>query len=269
MTVERIDRMFEALERAKRPALVAYLCVGDPSVDDSTACALAALEAGADMLEVGVPFSDPTADGPVIAAAAYRAIHSGGSLRAALDVVRAVRKAGSDAPLVLFTYYNPILAFGEDRLPGVARDAGLDALLVVDLPPEEGAMLRGAAKAAELAFIPLLAPTSDAAREASAFASASGFVYYVSLTGVTGAALGSMEEASSRANALRDRAKMPVVVGFGIDSGEKARIFRDRGVSGIAVGTAIVKAIAAGKDTPSRVAAVKRLVAELRAALSP
>jgi tryptophan synthase alpha chain len=268
MTVERIDRMFEALGAAKRPALVAYLCVGDPSVEDSTACALAALEAGADMLEVGVPFSDPTADGPVIAAAAYRAIHNGGSLRAALDVVRAVRKT-SDAPLVLFTYYNPILAFGEDRLPGVARDAGVDALLVVDLPPEEGAVLRRAAKAAELAFIPLLAPTSDAEREESAFSSASGFVYYVSLTGVTGAAFGSMEEASRRANALRERAGMPVVVGFGIDSGDKARILREHGVSGIVVGTAIVKAIAAGKDTACRVIAVKQLVGELRTALSP
>ena len=267
MTVERIDRLFSALAEEKRPALVAYLCVGDPSVEDSTACAIAALEAGADMLEVGVPFSDPTADGPVIAAAAYRAIHSGGSLRAALGVCRAVRKK-SEAPLVLFTYYNPIIAFGEERLPGAARDAGVDALLVVDLPPEEGHVLRKAVKAAELAFIPLLAPTSDAVREDAAFSTASGFVYYVSLTGVTGAAGVSMEEASIRANALRDRAKLPVVVGFGIDSGEKAKVARDHGVSGIVVGTAIVKAIAAGKDTAGRTLAVTRLVGELRAGLS-
>lgn len=266
MTVQRIEACFARLGEAKRPALIAYLTVGDPSVQDSRACALAALEAGADMLEIGVPFSDPTADGPVIAAASYRAIHSGGSLRAALEVARAVREE-SEAPLVLFTYYNPIVAFGEEQLPRAASEAGVDALLVVDLPPEEGATLRGAAKSEGLGFIPLLAPTSDAEREAKAFATASGFVYYVSLTGVTGAAGVPMEEAAQRANSLRERARLPVVVGFGIDSGEKARVAAQRGVSGIVVGTAIVKAIAGAADTAGRVAAVKRLVGELRGGL--
>lgn len=266
MTVERIERCFAHVAAEKRPALVAYLCVGDPSVADSKACALAALEAGADILELGVPFSDPTADGPVIAAAAYRAIHSGGSLRSALDVARAVR-AASDAPVVLFTYYNPILAFGEAELPAAAREAGVDAFLAVDLPPEEGAVLRRAAKALDVGFIPLLAPTSDRDREDRAFATASGFVYYVSLTGVTGAAGVSMDEASTRANALRDRGKIPVVVGFGIDSREKAAVARAHGVSGIVVGTALVKAIAAGATTEDRVAAVKKLVGDLRAGL--
>ncbi len=266
MTVENVRRVFDALAEKKKTALIAYLCVGDPSVADSSACALAAVEAGADILEIGVPFSEPTADGPVIAAAAYRAIHSGGSLRSALEVVRAVR-AKSDAPMVLFTYYNPIIAFGEERLPAAAREAGVDALLVVDLPPEEGHALRKSAKAAGLAFIPLLAPTSGPEREQAAFATASGFVYYVSLTGVTGAAGVSMEDASTRANALRDRARLPVVVGFGIDSGEKARIAHRHGVSGIVVGTAVVKAIASGKDTRSRAGAVSALVRELRAGL--
>jgi tryptophan synthase alpha chain len=266
MTVQRIDELFAGLAVKKKTALVAYLCVGDPSVEDSKACALAAVRAGADMLEIGVPFSDPTADGPVIAAAAYRAIHRGGSLRSALDVVRSVR-AASAAPIVLFTYYNPIIAFGEAELPAAARDAGADAILVVDLPPEEGEVFRLAAKQAELAVVPLLAPTSDAARESAAFVSASGFVYYVSLTGVTGAAGVSMEEASNRANALRERAKLPVVVGFGIDSGDKARVAQQHGVSGIVVGTAIVKAIASGTDTPARVAAVTALVKDLRSGL--
>lgn len=266
MTVSRIADCFARSRERGRPVLVAYLCVGDPSVPDSIACALAALEAGADVLELGVPFSDPTADGPVIAAASFRAIHNGGSLRAALEVARAVR-AKSEAPLVLFTYYNPIIAFGEERLPAAARKDGVDALLVVDLPPEEGRELREAARREELGFIPLLAPTSDGEREARAFETASGFVYYVSLTGVTGAAGISMEEASKRANALRERAKLPVVVGFGIDSGAKARIAREHGVSGIVVGTAIVQAIASASDTAGRVAAVKRLVGELRAGL--
>jgi tryptophan synthase alpha chain len=266
MTVQRIEQTFEALARKKRPALVIYLCIGDPTVEDSEACALAAIEAGADILELGVPFSDPTADGHVIAAAAYRAIQNGGSLKAALQVTRAVR-AKHETPIVVFTYYNPIMAFGEDKLPAAVREVGGDALLVVDLPPEEGQVLRQKAEAAELAVIPLLAPTSDEAREKEAFASGRGFVYYVSITGVTGAATISMTEAAARANALRERAGLPVVVGFGIDSGEKARAARAAGVSGIVVGTAIVKAIGSASTTEGRVAAVKALVSELRAAL--
>jgi len=266
VTVDRIDRCFAALAKEKRTALVVYLTIGDPSVEDSKACALAAIEAGADILEIGVPFSDPTADGPVIAAASYRAIHHGGSLRAALDVARAVR-AKHDTSLVLFTYYNPIIAFGDAELAVAARDAGVDAFLVVDLPPEEGAVLRSAAAKAGVGFVPLLAPTSDADREKRAFSGASGFVYYVSLTGVTGAQGVSMRDASLRANELRARAKLPVVVGFGIDSAEKARIAREHGVSGIVVGTAVVKAIASGRDTAERVAAVRALVSELRAGL--
>lgn len=266
MTVERIEQTFARLGSERRTALVAYLCVGDPSVDDSKACALAAVEAGADMLEIGVPFSDPTADGPVIAAAAFRAIHNGGSLTAALDVARTVR-ARSGVPIVLFTYYNPVMAFGETKLPDVAREAGVDAFLVVDLPPEEGAELRRRARESGIGFIPLLAPTSDRAREDAAFPTASGFVYYVSMTGVTGAAGVSVDDASRRANELRARARLPVVVGFGIDSREKAHAARRHGVSGVAVGTAIVKAIAAGKSTEERVSAVRKLVSELRAGL--
>jgi len=266
VTVERIESTFVRLGDQKKSALVVYLCIGDPSVDDSRECALAAVEAGADLLELGVPFSDPTADGAVIAAAAYRAIHAGGSLRAALEVARAIREK-SEVPIVLFTYYNPILTYGEAKLASAAAADGVDGLLVVDLPPEEGAELRAAARAAGLGFVPLLAPTSDREREDKAFSSASGFVYYVSLTGVTGAAGVSMVEASRRANELRARAGLPVVVGFGIDSGEKARIARHEGVSGIVVGTAVVKAIAGAHDTASRVSAVRRLVAELRGGL--
>jgi tryptophan synthase alpha chain len=262
----RLERCFADLAKEQKTALVVYLTVGDPSVEDSKACALAAVEAGADILEIGVPFSDPTADGPVIAAASYRAIHNGGSLRAALEVARTVR-ARHDAGLVLFTYFNPILAFGEERVAAAAKDAGVDGFLVVDLPPEEGAILRRSVRDSGLAFVPLLAPTSDAERERRAFEGASGFVYYVSLTGVTGAAGVSMNEASLRANELRSRAKLPVVVGFGIDSAEKARVAHEHGVSGIAVGTAVVKAIASGRDTLSRADAVGKLVRSLRAGL--
>jgi tryptophan synthase alpha chain len=265
VTIANIERTFQSLSK-KRPALVIYLCIGDPTVPDSLACAEAAIEAGADILELGVPFSDPTADGHVIAAAAYRAIQNGGSLTAALEVTRKIREK-HETPIVVFTYYNPIIAFGEERLPAAVRKAGGDAILVVDLPPEEGQTLRHKAEAAEIAVIPLLAPTSDESREKEAFAKGSGFVYYVSITGVTGAATISMGEAAERANALRERAGLPVVVGFGIDSGEKAKAARAAGVSGIVVGTAIVKAIGSASTTEGRVAAVKKLVSELRTAL--
>jgi tryptophan synthase alpha chain len=266
VTVARIDRCFSDSKQKGRTVLVAYLTVGDPNVDDSIACASAALEAGADILEIGVPFSDPTADGPVIAAASYRAIHNGGSLRAALRVAEHVR-SHSDAPLVLFSYYNPIVAFGETDLVREAVRIGIDGMLVVDLPPEEGLALRDGADAAELAVIPLLAPTSGPERETRVLERARGFVYYVSLTGVTGAAAAPLEEAGRNAARIRERAKLPVVVGFGIDTPEKARGVARQGVDGVVVGTAIVKAIAAGTTREARVAAVKALVGSLRAGL--
>jgi tryptophan synthase alpha chain len=266
MTLARIDSLFQQKQQHKQCVLVAYLTIGDPSLEDSEACALAALDAGADLLELGVPFSDPTADGPTIAAASYRALGHGGSLRSTLALAERIRRT-SEAPLVLFSYYNPLLAFGDSKLPKAAAEAGIDGLLVVDLPPEEGAELRAAAKAAELAFVPLLAPTSDAERERLALASASGFVYYVSMTGVTGSKSVDAAEAGGAARGLRDRAKMPLVVGFGIDSPAKARAVADFGVDGVVVGSQLVRTIASQPDTPSRVAAVRAFVASLRAAL--
>jgi tryptophan synthase alpha chain len=266
MTAERIEGRFAALRRENRTALVVYLTVGDPSVEQSTRCALAAIEAGADILELGVPFSDPTADGPVIAAASFRAIQRGGSLRAALRVAAEVR-GQSDVPLVLFSYYNPILAYGDVALATDAAKIGIDGLLVVDLPPEEGRELREAVTREQLAFIPLVAPTTGLDREPQVVAGARGFVYYVSLTGVTGSGAAPLAEAGRAAASLRERAGLPVAVGFGIDSADKARIVRGAGVDGVVVGTAVVKAIAGAADDQAGVAAVRRLVAELRAGL--
>src|SRR5262245_12653882 len=243
MSLERIERRFSA--SPKKSVLVIYLSVGDPSVDDTLECALAALEAGADVLELGVPFSDPTADGPVIAAASYRAIHRGGSLRAALDVAAKIRKQRSE-PLVLFTYYNPIVAFGEAAVVDAADRAGADGFLVVDLPPEEGETLRNAAREKKLAMIPLVAPTTGLTREPRVLAGASGFVYYVSVTGVTGATA-PLAEAGRDAAALRQRAGLPVVVGFGIRTPEDARTVANAGVDGVVVGTEVVRVMAEAK----------------------
>jgi tryptophan synthase alpha chain len=266
VTVDRIDRCFQRLQREGRTALVAYLTIGEPSVTESCRYALAAIEAGADILELGVPFSDPTADGPVIAAASYRAIKNGGSLKSALEVGRSIRSR-SDAPLILFTYYNPIVAFGDRRVIQEASSAGIDGILIVDLPPEEGAELRAAASEAALAIIPLVAPTTSLAREPKVLKGARGFLYYVSLTGVTGAGAAPLDKAGREAAALGGRAGLPVVVGFGISSAEKARQAAASGAAGVAVGTAVVRATSE-PDTPAlREQAVRDLLSSIRRGL--
>jgi tryptophan synthase alpha chain len=261
--VNRIDGVFSR----GRKVLVAYLCVGDPSVEESVDLARACVRAGADVLELGVPFSDPTADGPAIAAASQRAIQRGGGLSGTLRAARAIRQTDPDVGIVLFGYYNPIVVRGEERAIGEAADAGVDALLVVDLPVEDGAPLRAAARARGLGTIPLLAPTSQADRILATRKVAAEdpvpFVYYVSVTGVTGTAALQATEAGSRAGDLRAEVGRPVVVGFGIDSREKARDAARR-ADGVVVGTALVRAIEQGKNAAERMSAAERLVRELR-----
>jgi tryptophan synthase alpha chain len=266
MTIERIEQRLAGLRAEGRTALVIYLTIGDPSVEDSIACALAAARSGADILELGVPFSDPTADGPVIAAAAYRAIHNGGSFRAALRAAEAVRKESS-IPIILFTYYNPLVAFGDERAADEALRVGADGFLVVDLPPEEGALLRARAKQNQLAIIPLVAPTTGLDREPQLFKSASGFVYYVSVTGVTGTGTAPLTEAAERAAGIRERAKLPVVIGFGIRTAADAERAASHGADGVVVGSEVVRTIAAANTLEARVAGVEQLVGSLRAGL--
>jgi tryptophan synthase alpha chain len=262
--VNRLDRIFAK----DRKALVAYLCVGDPSVEESVDLARACLRAGADVLELGVPFSDPTADGPVIARASQRAISAGGGLAATLKAARAIRADAPDAGIVLFGYYNPIFVRGEARAAGEAADAGVDALLVVDLPLEDGATLRGAAAARGVGTVPLLAPTSRADRvTATRDVAAQGavpFVYYVSVTGVTGTSALQAADAGSRAAELKAQVGRPVVVGFGIDSRAKARDAA-RKADGVVVGTALVRAIEQGPTPAERRRAAETLMRELRA----
>jgi len=261
--VKRLEQAF-----ARRKVLVAYLCVGDPSVDESVELARACVKAGADVLELGMPFSDPTADGPAIARASQRAIAAGGGLEATLRAARAVRAAEPDAGIVLFGYYNPVFVRGEARVAREAAEAGADGLLVVDLPVEESGALRSACRASGVGLVPLLAPTSSAARVAAVKAAAAEggtpFVYYVSVTGVTGAGAVDAGGASDRAGALRSELGLPVVVGFGIDSRARARDAATR-ADGAVVGTALVRAIEDGKTAAERRAAVEHLVRELRA----
>ena len=261
----RIDDAMAALA-GRRKALVAYLCVGDPSHEASIDLALACVDAGADVLELGVPFSDPTADGPAIARASERALAHGGGLQRCIDAARAIRDK-SAVPILLFGYYNPIFVHGEARTVREAHDAGVDGLLVVDLPVEEAAALRVACKSQRMSVAPLLAPTSSPHRVAlvkDALAECDpGFVYYVSVAGVTGAAEAPLVAAGERVRALRTELgeTVPIVIGFGIDSAEKAKVAA-RHADGIVVGSALVNA----QHTGGRAAAVE-LIRGLRAAI--
>jgi tryptophan synthase alpha chain len=263
----RLERIFDRAPRAPK-ALVAYLCVGDPSVEESIDLGIACVRAGAQVLELGVPFSDPTADGPAIARASQRAIARGGGLSATLRAARAIRAAEPRVGIVLFGYYNPIFVLGEARAVGEAAEAGVDALLVVDLPPEESGSLRAAANAAHVGVVPLLAPTSRPERVAAVAAAAktslTPFIYYVSVTGVTGSAALVADEAGARAAHLQETTGRPVVIGFGIDSRAKARAAAKH-AAGVVVGTALVRTIEEGKTPAERRSAVESLVRDLRA----
>jgi tryptophan synthase alpha chain len=264
----RIERAFSRARDAKKKLLVTYLCIGDPSETESLALAKACVEAGADILELGSPFSDPTADGPVIARASERSIAAGGGLSTTLRVAAALRAVYTDMPLVLFGYYNPLYVRGTDEALLAAKQAGIDALLVVDLPFGHGDELMAAARTNDLRVIPLVAPTSTDAHVArlAEHGADAGFVYYVSVAGVTGNAAAPLEEAAERATAVRTRTGLPVVIGFGIDGPEKAKVAA-RGADGVVVGTAIVREIETGESQDVRIAKVKALVASLRAAL--
>ena len=258
----------DAFKQSGKKVLVAYLCVGDPNIEESIALAEACFEAGADILELGVPFSDPTADGPAIQRASQRAIAAGGGFDATVRAARALRQARPTAGIVAFGYYNPIFVRGEARAVSEAAAAGIDALLVVDLPIEESATLRASAKELGVGVVPLLAPTSRNESVAAVRAAAAGgtvpFVYYVSVTGVTGTGGIDARGAAAHAMTLRDELALPLVVGFGIDSREKARAVA-AGADGVVVGSAIVRAIEEGRSADARRTAVTQLVRALRA----
>lgn len=263
-----MGRIADAFARAKkenRAALVAYLCAGDPDLDTTVSLVLAAAEAGADVIELGMPFSDPTADGEAIQRASLRALSRGATLAGVLDVARRVRER-SQVPLLLFGYYNPILAYGEARVAADAMAAGVDGFLVVDLPPEEAAVLRDPAMAAGLDYVPLLAPTTLPSRVPSVASLATSFIYYVSLTGVTGAATVDFGAAAVRAAELGRSTGKPVAVGFGVRTKDDvARLAKT--ADGVVVGSAIVRTIEDASSPRDAETRVRALVTELRAGL--
>lgn len=262
-----MGRIREAFDRARvedRAALVIYLCAGDPDLETTAQLIAAAAEAGADVIEIGMPFSDPTADGVAIQQASERALARGTTVEGLLGAVRSAREH-TDVPLLLFGYYNPILARGERRMVEDAQAVGIDGFLVVDLPPEECEPLRGPAVAAGLDYVPLVAPTSNDWRVELAGDVATGFVYYVSLTGVTGSKGTDLAAAARRARAVGDATGMPVALGFGIKTPEDVASAAPH-VDGVVVGTAVVRAIHEAGSGEAAVRAVRTLVAELAGA---
>jgi tryptophan synthase alpha chain len=251
--VSRLGACFARTRAEKRKALVLYLTAHDPDGATSLRVLLAAAEAGADIIEIGVPWSDPSADGEVIQAAMHRALAAGGGLRRTLELCQAVRDKHPHVGLVLFGYANPIVVMGPEVFAQRAADAGADAVLCVDYPPDEDKELTSALTRRGLDFIPLLAPTSTAARIAAAAAVASGFIYYVSLTGITGTRLVNVAEPRVHVDAIRAATggKVPVVVGFGIKTPSDAREvakFADGVVVGSAAVQLVEKAVADGRD---------------------
>lgn len=262
-----MSKIAEALDRAKtenRTALVAYVCAGDPNLE-TTSLVLAKLAEYADVIELGVPFSDPTADGPSIQRASERALAAGTTLQSVLDTVRVFRRT-HQTPVVLFGYYNPILAFGEERFAREAASAGANGALVVDLPPEEGQTFIGHLHSHQLDYIPLIAPTSTASRVANAATLATGFLYYVSVTGVTGAAV-DLRAAAQAAHTVQIETKCRVAIGFGIKTPEDAKSASSAGVSAVVVGSAFINEIEAATSPTEAAERVANLARSLRVSL--
>ena len=265
----RIDRRFAALAAENRPGLVTFITAGDPDPAVSLEILRALPEAGADVIELGMPFSDPMADGPAIQASSLRALRAGQTLAKTLEMVRAFRAQDDRTPLVLMGYYNPIYAYGNARFLDEAKAAGVDGLIVVDLPPEEDDELCRPVLDRGLNFIRLATPTTDDRRLPAVLANTSGFVYYVSILGITGAAAPDTAKVAGAVARIKRHTALPVAVGFGVKTAAQAAEI-GRTADAVVIGSALVGAVAAsldpgGRATATTVDAVTQLVADLAA----
>ncbi|TPK99650.1 tryptophan synthase subunit alpha [Mesorhizobium sp. B2-4-12] len=263
----RIDRRMAKLKTEGRPALVTYFMGGDPDYDTSLSIMKALPTAGADIIELGMPFSDPMADGPAIQAAGLRALKGGQTLVKTLKMAAEFRAGDNETPIVLMGYYNPIYIYGVDRFLKDALASGIDGLIVVDLPPEMDEELCIPALKAGINFIRLATPTTDDKRLPKVLQNTSGFVYYVSMTGITGSALADTGKVASAVKRIKSHTDLPVCVGFGVKTAEQARVI-GANADGVVVGTAIVNAVAnvlgpKGEKTADPAEAVATLVSGL------
>jgi tryptophan synthase alpha chain len=263
----RIDHRFAELKKQKRAALVTFITAGDPDYETSLKIIEGLPKAGADVIELGMPFTDPMADGPAIQAGGLRALAAGQTMKKTLKLVTAFRRKDTTTPIVLMGYYNPIYVYGVDRFLLDIKKAGVDGLIVVDLPPEEDDELCIPAMAAGVNFIRLATPTTDDKRAPTVFKHTSGFVYYVSVLGITGTKIPDLKSVKQNVRRLKTHTNLPIAVGFGVKSAEQARIIA-KDADGVVVGSALVSAIANslnkhGKATAKTPKAVHALVSEI------
>jgi tryptophan synthase alpha chain len=269
VTDTRIDRRMAKLKAEARPALVTYFMGGDPDYDTSLRIMRALPKAGADVIELGLPFSDPMADGPAIQAAGLRALKGGQTLARTLQMAADFRTGDDETPIIMMGYYNPIYIYGVDRFLAEAKASGIDGLIVVDLPPEMDEELCLPAVKAGINFIRLATPTTDDKRLPKVLENTSGFVYYVSMTGITGSALPDTSKVAEAVKRIKGHTDLPVCVGFGVKTAEQARVM-GQAADGVVVGTAIVNAVASvltadGRQTADPAEAVATLVSGLSA----
>ena len=265
----RIDTRFAALKAEGRAALVTFVMAGDPDPSTALEIVKALPKAGADLIEIGMPFTDPMADGPAIQAAGLRALAAGETLHGTVDLVRAFRAGDQETPIILMGYFNPIYIYGVDKFLSDAKAAGIDGLIVVDCPPEEDDELCKPALAAGLNFIRLATPTTDDKRLPKVLSNTSGFVYYVSIAGITGAATPDFGKVATAVARIKSHTDLPVAVGFGVKTATDA-IAIAKGADGVVVGSALVDMVkrsldANGKATSITVSSVMALVSEIAA----
>ena len=263
----RIDQKFAALKQDGRAALVTFITAGDPDYDTSLKIIQGLPKAGADVIELGMPFTDPMADGPAIQAGGLRALGNGQTMKKTLSLVRDFRKRDKTTPIVLMGYYNPIYVYGVDKFLVDITKAGVDGLIVVDLPPEEDDELCIPAMAAGINFIRLTTPTTDDNRAPAVFKHTSGFVYYVSVLGITGTKAPDLKSVKQNVERLKKHTSLPICVGFGVKTADQARTIA-KTADGVVVGSALVSAVAdslnkKGEATAKTPSAVHKLVAEI------
>lgn len=267
----RIDKTFARLAKEGRAGLVTFVTAGDPDLETSRKILAGLAKAGADVIELGMPFSDPMADGPAIQASSLRALNAGQNMKKTLAMVAEFRKSNADTPIVLMGYYNPIYVYPREKFLDDAAAAGVDGLIVVDVPPEADDELCLPARERGLNFVRLATPTTDAKRLPAVLNNTSGFLYYVSITGITGAAAPVVNDVHAQIKRIKNSTKLPVVVGFGVKSPEQVSALA-KGADGVVVGSAIVSAIeqtldSEGRATGKTVPAVLNLVESLSAPL--
>jgi len=263
--MNRIEQKFKGLKRTKKKALIAFITAGDPSLRTTEELVLAFEKSGVDIVELGVPFSDPLADGPTIQASSQRAIKKGTNLTKVLNMVKRIRRR-SEIPIALMTYFNPVFHYGEDKFIREAKRSGVDGVIIPDLPPEEGKALIRSARAGNISTVFFISPTTTRKRMRRIVKASTGFIYYVSLTGVTGAKKGFSKNNTANLRLARQMTKLPVCIGFGVATPSQAKAV-SKHADGVIVGSAIVKRIEKNRGKKNLVKSVSQFVHTLARSL--